>query len=359
MTKRIGILTAGGDCPGLNAVIRAIAKKAIYCHNWEVFGFHDGLLGLIENRYTQLSEKSASGIITRGGTILGTSNKGDPFSYYKPGALEPVDVSEQTIKNVRDLGIDTLITIGGDGTQGIAYKLFKKGLPVIGIPKTIDNDLYGTDQTFGFDTAVSIATEAIDRIHTTAQAHHRIMLVEVMGRYAGWIALSSGLAGGGDIILLPEFPYNLEKIIEKIIERKNTGKTFTIVVVSEGAHEEGKGYFVRKIVKDSMEPIRLGGVSYLLAQQLEDATDSEARATVLGHVQRGGTPTAYDRILATEFGTGAVDLAQKEQFGTMVSLSNNRIVSIPLEEVASKLRLVTTDNPLIKAALDTGVSFGI
>ncbi|MFH1428518.1 MAG: ATP-dependent 6-phosphofructokinase [Candidatus Margulisiibacteriota bacterium] len=357
--KKIGLLTGGGDCPGLNAVIRAITKKASVVHNWEVIGFHDGYLGVVENRYTHLTEKDASGIITRGGTILGTTNKGDPFNYYEPGIEKPLDLSCAAIQNLKNLGIDVLITVGGDGTQSIAYKLFQKGMPVIGVPKTIDNDLCGTDQTFGFDTAVSIATEAIDRIHTTAEAHNRVMIVEVMGRYAGWIALYSGLASGGDIILIPEMPYNLDKIAEKIIERKESGRHFTIIVVAEGAHENGKDYTVKRTVKNSPEKVRLGGVAYKLAQDVEEKTGIEARATVLGHLLRGGVPVATDRILATRYGLGAIDLAAKEKYGHMVSLKNNVITSISLREAAAKQRLVTKNHDMVKAAKQIGVSFGV
>ena len=359
MTKKIGILTGGGDCPGLNAAIRGFVKKAASSLDNEIIGFQDGFLGVIENRYVNLSEKEASGIISLGGTILGTSNKANPFKHFTGKGASPIDISAQVLSNLRNLDIEVLVTIGGDGTQQIAYQLHELGVNVIGIPKTIDNDLCGTDQTFGFDTAFSIATEALDRIHTTAQAHHRIMLVEVMGRYAGWIALHSGVASGSDIILLPEFPYNLQNIIDEINKRIMSGRHFTVVVVSEGAKEQGHDMVVREVVAESTDPLRLGGIAYKLAKELEDKSGVEARATVLGHIQRGGTPTAYDRILATQFGAHAAELILKKKYGRMVSLQSNQVTSVNIKETFGKTRVVTKDTQMFIEAQKLGVCFGL
>jgi 6-phosphofructokinase 1 len=339
---RVGLLTGGGDCPGLNAVIRAVTKSLILQHNAEVIGFEDGFLGLIEQRIRPLSYADASGILTRGGTILGTNNKANPFSYYKRG---DADVSLQVLRYAQTLGLDAVIAIGGDGTMSIAHQLQEKGLNFIGVPKTIDNDLMETDRTFGFDTAVSIVTEALDRLHTTAQSHQRVMILETMGRYAGWIALYAGVAGGADIILIPEFEYEIEEVAQVVRERENSGRSFTIIVIAEGAKARGGDLVVAQRIEESPDPIRLGGVGKLLEHQLRELVRSEVRTTILGHVQRGGTPTAYDRNLATAFGTYAASMVSGGQFGRMVALRDNRIRSVALADVAHKTRTVPLDAP--------------
>ena len=358
--KSIAILTGGGDCPGTNAVIRAVAKKAIIEHKLEVIGIEDGYDGMITNRYRRLEYSDVSGILTIGGTILGTSNTSNPYRYaVRAGKrLKFEDVSQTAIANLKKLNVDCLVCIGGDGTLNIADSLFKDGVPVIGIPKTIDNDLLGTDISFGFDTAVSIDTEGIDRLHTTAQSHHRVMIVEVMGRNAGWIALHAGTAGGGDIILIPEIPYDIDVIAEKVLERSKRGKRFTIVVVSEGAKPKGGDIVVRRIVKESTDPIRLGGIGFVLGSQIEQATGLETRTVVMGHLQRGGTPTPFDRVLATRLGTKAVEMMKDKEYGYMVGIQNNLLVEVPLEEVAKGRKLVPLNDPLIQAARSVGTCFG-
>ncbi len=357
---RIGILTGGGDCPGINAVIRAVAKKAILHYGLEVIGIEDGYDGAIHNRHRKLAFSDVSGIITQGGTILGTSNTANPYRHgvKKNGKLEFEDVSAKTVENIRNLDIDCLVCIGGDGTLTIASQLMQDGVPIIGIPKTIDNDLRGTDTTFGFDTAVFVATEGIDRLHSTAQSHHRVMLVEVMGRNAGWIALHAGVAGGGDIILIPEIPYDINVIVEKVKERSRTGKRFSIIVVSEGARAKGGNVVVQRVVKESTDPIRYGGVGFVLGSEIEALSGIETRTVVLGHLQRGGVPTPYDRVLATRLGTRAVDLVQSGTFGYMVGIKCNSLVDVPLEEVAKGQRTVPPDDPLIQAARDVGTCLG-
>lgn len=358
--KKIGVLTGGGDCPGLNAVIRAVVKSAVFQYNVEVMGIIDGYAGLVEGRLRNLSIADVSGILPRGGTILGTSNRSNPFKYLvkENGNKVYRDFSDRAINNALDQGMEALIIIGGDGTLKIALELGEKGLPVIGIPKTIDNDLLATDTTFGFDTALVTATEAIDKIHTTAESHHRIMVVEVMGRNAGWIALESGIAGGGDIILIPEIPFRYEKICEKIRERERHGKSFSIVVVAEGAKPVGGEVVISKMVEDTTEPVRLGGIGYKIGSELEARLGIETRVTVLGHVQRGGSPSPFDRILATRFGAKAVELLVTRQFSHMVSLRSPGIIAVPLREAVSHQRLVPLDSDLIKAARWVGTSFG-
>jgi 6-phosphofructokinase 1 len=357
---RIGILTAGGDCPGLNAVIRGVTKSAINRFNMEVIGFHDGFLGMIEKRYSRLTFEGVSGILTRGGTILGSSNKANPFNYaVQEGETQrKVDLSDSCMELYNDLGLDALVCVGGDGTMTIAGQFAKKGAKVIGLPKTIDKDLMETDATFGFDTARATATEAIDRIHTTAQSHHRVMLVEVMGRNAGWLALESGIAGGGDIILIPEIPYNLEEIINVVSMRNQVGRKFSIIVVAEGAKPIGGEQTVQRMVADSPDPVRLGGISQLLTRQIEDRTGTESRATILGHVQRGGTPSPLDRLLGTQLASKAVDMLVEWQFNHMAAIQGSEMVAVPIEKVMGKQRLVPLDSPLIRAALSVGTSFG-
>ena len=358
--KSIGILTGGGDCPGLNAVIRAVAKKAIHDYDMEIMGVEDGYEGLVHDRFRHLENRDVSGILTLGGTILGTTKKVNPYRYaFKKGDdFEFKDMSKIAVRNFEKYNLDCLVVIGGDGTLGIAYKLMKDGIPVIGVPKTIDNDIIGTDLTFGFDTAMSIATEGIDRLHTTAQSHHRVMVVEVMGHNAGWLALCSGIAGGGDIILIPEIPYEMGAIVEKVKERHRKGKRFSIVVVAEGAKPKGGSVVIQRMVKESSDPVRLGGIGFVLGDQIEKATGIETRAVVMGHLQRGGTPTAFDRVLATQLGSKAVDLIVSKSFGHMVAMQNSRLVKVSLKDVAKGHRSVPTDHPLIKTAKSLGTSFG-
>ncbi len=359
--RRIGILTAGGDCPGLNAVIRAVVKPALEM-GIEVIGFKDGYSGLMFNKWKKLDAHDVSGILVQGGTILGTSNKDNPFRQpfkdEKTGKVYYKDLSDEVVKTYKNLKLDALICIGGDGTQTVASKLVKKGLSIVGVPKTIDNDLVGTDMTFGFDSAMTTATEAVDKLHTTAQSHHRVMVLEVMGRYAGWIALSAGLAGGGDIILIPEIPYDINSVCAKVKERNRKGKRFSIVVVAEGARPKGGSLVVREVVKDSPDPIRLGGIGNKIGKDIEQMTGLETRVTILGHIQRGGTPTPFDRILATRFGIAAMELVRNGDFGKMVCLRNGRMSSIELEKVGGKVRTVPKDCEMIKAARMIGTCLG-
>lgn len=358
---KIGILTGGGDCPGLNAVIRAVTKCAIQDYGLEVVGIHDGFAGFVEGRMTALEYSSVSGILTQGGTILGTSNKANPFKYAEENSDGTVSFSDRSAEGMQrcvERGIDALVCIGGDGTLSIANQLFQKGFPVVGVPKTIDNDLDGTDFTFGFDTAVAIATDAIDRIHTTAMSHHRVMIVEVMGRYAGWLALYSGVAGGGDCILLPEIPYDIQVVCEFVRQRGHRGKKFSILVVAEGAKPLGGDVVVSRTVPASHDPIRLGGVGNVIACQIEDCTKLETRVTVLGHIQRGGSPTARDRILATQFGHCAIQALVHGKLGHMAALKGNTVVPIPFAEAVSKQRVVPLDCPLIEVARSVGTCFG-
>ncbi|MEW6276449.1 MAG: 6-phosphofructokinase [Bacillota bacterium] len=358
--KRIGILTGGGDAPGLNAVIRAVVKTSIKQYGLGVVGFLNGFGGLIKNQAREITEKDVVGILPRGGTILGTTNRDNPFHYpvIKEGKKVFVDVSDRIFENISIQEVDALIVIGGDGSLAIARELYEKGLPVVGVPKTIDNDLAATDQTFGFDTALTTATEALDKLHTTAESHHRVMVLEVMGRYAGWIALTAGIAGGADVILIPEIPYQIGKVVEKINERGQQEKKFSIIVVAEGAKPLGGEMVVQKTVEDSYDPIRLGGVGHVVAQQVEELTGKETRVTILGHLQRGGSPTAFDRILATRYGTMAVNLIMEGRFGEMVCLSGTTITSVSLRNGAGKMRQVPLDSDLIRSARQLGISLG-
>ena len=359
--KRIGLLTAGGDCPGLNAVIRAVTKAAVNDYNMEVIGIEDGYAGLIEGRFHQLRWNDVSGILHTGGTILGTSNRDNPFKYpvHKPnGDLEFIDVFDRVAGNIKKLHIEAVIAVGGDGTMAITSQMMERGVNVVGVPKTIDNDLAATDITFDFDTALVTATEALDKLHTTAMSHHRVMIMETMGRYAGWIALYSGVAGGGDVILIPEIPFQLDSICHTVQERGSRGKRFSIIVAAEGAKPEGGQMVVQRIIKESTDQLRLGGIGQQLAGQIEDRTGIECRVTVLGHLQRGGSPSAFDRILGTRFGVKAVELAAAGQFGRMVALKGLNVESVPLQEAVGSLRLVSPDSEVIKAARSVGVSFG-
>lgn len=347
--RRVGVLTGGGDCPGLNAVIRAVTKDALH-HGFEVIGICDGYLGLIENRTRRLGADEVAGIVSEGGTILGSSNKANPFQFAvgKDDSGRPImrDVSEKALATIRDNGIDALAVIGGDGTMTIAKLLAdRSGTPIVGIPKTIDNDLYGTELTFGFLTAVSIATEALDRVHTTAQSHQRAMVVEVMGRNAGWIALYAGIAGSADVILLPEIPFNFETIARTVRERSARGRC-TIICVSEGARPLGGEKIVARVDPTSPDPIRLGGIGKFVSEKLETMTGVESRYVVLGHVQRGGTPVASDRVLGTQFGHQAMCVLRSGKTNRMVAMRNlgsggeSGLTDIDLSEPAGKQRLV-------------------
>jgi len=359
--ERIGLLTGGGDCPGLNAVIRAAVKTAINVHRWEVLGIEDGFEGLIlPDRVRELTLTDVRGLLPRGGTVLGTTNRANPFAYRvrkKDGRIIERDVSDEVMSRVRELRLDALIVIGGDGSLTIGYEFFERGVPVVGVPKTIDNDLAGTDITFGFDTALVTATEAIDKLHTTAESHHRIMIVEVMGRDAGWLALRSGLAGGADVILIPEIPFRLESIDEKIERRDRTGHKFSIIVVAEGARPAG-GEQIYQRSADPLAPKRLGGIGQWLADELSRITDHEIRVTVLGHVQRGGIPSPFDRILSTRFGAAAVRAVAERKFGHMVALRSTHIITIPLKDAIHELRLVPLDSDLLVTARGLGICVG-
>ncbi len=357
--RRIGILTGGGDCPGLNAVIRSIAKPAMNYFNTSVIGIHDGFEGLVDGKMHELSPKDVMGILNLGGTILGTSNKGDPFHYpvNGPTGIRIIDASEQALENYRNWKLDALIAIGGDGTMNISHKFSQLGMNIIGVPKTIDNDLEATDITFGHDSARLIATEAVDRLQTTASAHHRVMVVETMGRYAGWIALGAGVAGGADIILIPEIPFKWDTIYDSVIKRSR-GAKFSIICVAEGASPVGGEMVVREMDKKRTDPVRLGGIGELVGHKIAEETGLETRVTVLGHVQRGGSPTPYDRILGTRYGTTALQAASSGEFGVMVSLQRRDVVTVPIENAIGKLRLVPHDSQLIFAARSVGTSFG-
>ncbi|MBS6184297.1 MAG: 6-phosphofructokinase [Clostridium celatum] len=359
--KKIALLTGGGDCPGLNAVIRAVTRTAILNYGIEVIGYKFGYRGLYNNDFINLTLDSVSGILHRGGTILYSSNKDNLFDYLveENGEVVKKDVSDVAVENLKKEGVDVLVVIGGDGTLTSARDFARKGVKVIGVPKTIDNDLASTDVTFGFNTAIDVVTEALDRLHTTAESHHRIMLCEVMGRNAGWIALEAGIAGSADIILLPEIPYDINKIAEKVKEREEQGKNFTIIVVSEGARPKDGEVVVAKIVADSPDPIRLGGIGNKLAGDLEKVIkDHEVRCTVLGHIQRGGNTSTYDRILSTRYGVAAVELMIEGKFGEMVCLKGSKISSDSLENViGQKTKNVNIDGDLVQVAKKIGITF--
>jgi len=360
MVKKIGVMTGGGDCPGLNAVLRAVVKTAMVKYGYEVIGFKDGYRGLVLNDYIQFKSGDVSGILDKGGTILGTSNRDNPFKFRveNNGKVNYVDMSDKAIENVNALGIDCMVLIGGDGTLTSARDFARKGLNVVGVPKTIDNDLSATDTTFGFMTAVDTATEAIDKLHSTAESHHRVMILEVMGRYAGWIALEAGIAGGADVILIPEIPYDISKVTDKILERKIEGKHFSIVVVAEGAKALDGKMIISEMDENCPDPIKLGGVGNKVAAEIEKLAGIETRVTVLGHLQRGGRPNPFDRVLSTRYGVKAVETVNEEKFGTMVGLRGREIVAESLEEAVGKLKTVPPDGELVGIAKSLGVSFG-
>lgn len=328
---KVGILSGGGDAPGINAVIRAVVRKGIQQYGYEIVGIKNGWHGLLESEFTPLDLQSASGILPRGGSILGTSRT-NPFKHEK----DP----EKIMRNAKKAGIEAVVVIGGDDTLSVAYKMDDFGLKCVGVPKTIDNDLAGTDYTFGFNTAVSIATEALDRLHTTAETHRRVMILEVMGRYTGWIALEAGLAGGADVILIPERPFDIDEVCEYIKRRHDRGRNFSIVVVAEGAKpKKGKEVVYSESI-DEFGHIRLGGIGYYVGKEIEKSLGIETRVVVLGHLQRGGSPTAFDRNLATRFGIAAIDSVYEKKFGQMVALQGNRIVTVPLKDVVGKRKTV-------------------
>lgn len=361
--KKVAILTAGGDCPGLNAVIRAITKTAIQKYNLEVIGVLDGYRGLVEDRTIPLTLEKVDDILDKGGTILGSSNKDNPFKFLETKTSEPVDMSGRCIEQLKAHGVDCLFTIGGDGTLTSGRDFSRIGFPVIAVPKTIDNDLNATDLTFGFNTAVTTATEAMDKLKTTAEAHHRVAVVEIMGRYAGWLTLESGIAGGASVILIPEIPYDIDKVCEAVKKNTNDGKKYTIVAVSEGAKPKDGEVFVRKVVKNSPDSIRLGGIANKIAEEIEEKLDIETRATVLGHIQRGGQTSPYDRILSTRYGVKAMELAMEGKYGVMVAMKEGKITYSTLEEVigqaeVARTKTVPVDSEMVQVARTLGISFG-
>ncbi len=333
--QRVGVLTGGGDCPGLNAVIRAIVVRGIRKYNFKMIGVLNGWAGLLDYEWKNLTRESVTGILHRGGTILGTS---------RTNPIKTQESKELTIENYKKLRLDALIAIGGDDTLGAASVFCNEGLNVVGVPKTIDNDVGGTDYTFGFNSAVEIATEAIDRLHTTAEAHHRVIVIETMGRHTGWIATYAGMAGGADMVLVPEVPFELEEVVQAINARRDRGKTFSIVVIAEGAYPRGmKEAYQRSDKVDEYGHVLLGGVGNALAQDLEKMTGMDVRTTILGHTQRGGTPSAWDRVLGTRFGVCAVDMVANEQWGNMVSLRGFDVAPVPLSEVGEGYKTLPTD----------------
>lgn len=350
----IGILTGGGDCPGLNAVIRAVTLALLNEGGARVTGIRRGFMGLLTRDVVTLDEPAVAHILAQGGTILGSHNRCDPFHYFGAGGA---DVSADAMCYVRELGLDALVAIGGDGTMTIAYGFAQLGLPVVGVPKTIDNDLCHNERSFGFDSAVAVVAEALDRLETTARSHRRVMVVETMGRHAGWIALEGGMAGGAHVILLPELPYRVEQVAA-ICRAREARQGYTLICIAEGARMEGGELTVAQTLADRPDPVRLGGVGAVLAQQLQPLLDSEVRSTLLGHVQRGGSPTPFDRVLATRFGYAAVQLLGQRQWGRMVALQGGEIASVTLESVAGCSRSVPPDHPLLAAARGIGVSLG-
>lgn len=378
MLKKVAILANGGDVSGFNAVIRAIKKTAAN-NGIECYGFLDGYNGLLKNEYIRLDgNEKASGILQKGGSIIGSSTNANVFNYRvvkENGTVEYKDYSDKCVQNIKEDGFDCIFTLGGDSTQKSARDFFLKGVNVIGVPKTIDNDVACTDITFGYNTAVSVATDAIDRLHTTAETHNRIMVLEVMGRFAGWIALESAIAGGADVALIPEIPYAIDKVVEKIKNRQKEGKNFSIVVVSEGAYPKGGNITAQDMNNGGkgVINIKLGGQGEKVAKQLEQLTGLTTRCTTLGYMQRGGTPTSYDRVLSTKYGAKAVELAMEGKFGVLTVIQNGKLDSVPLETVVgenkeigavqggtaqSNVRLVTMDHDLVKTARDVGIALG-
>ena len=357
--KRIGIVTGGGDCPGLNTVIRAVAKAAAQ-RGWETLGFLGGYEGLLEpRRFLNLDYNAISGLLLRGGTILGTANRGKFSAKTGHGLARglPTELMDETKRGFEAMGLSGLVSIGGDGSLSIAQQLFEHGIPIVGVPKTIDNDLDGTLFTFGFDSAVACATDALDRLHTTAESHNRVLVLEVMGRYAGWIALLAGIAGGADVILIPEVPFRYESIAAKVREREKQGKNFTLIVVAEGARERDGG-FVTSAAQEANREARLGGIGVVVAARVEQETGKEARTCVLGHLQRGGSPTAFDRVLCSTFGAYAVELIDAGDFGKMVAWQGAQVTAIKISDAVGRLKTVRPDGNIIRTAQALGISLG-
>ena len=359
MRERIGILTGGGDCPGLNTVIRAVVKCATK-RGWDTIGFLDGFEGLLEPlRYRALHYKEMDALLFVGGTVLGTSNKGRFAAKTGHGESNrvPREILGQAKANFQKLGLRALVVVGGDGSLSSAQQLFEHGVPIVGVPKTIDNDLEATVLTFGFDSAVACATDALDRLRTTAQSHERVMVLEVMGRYAGWIAVTAGISGGGDVILIPEIPFRYDSVCAKVAEREREGKHFTLIVAAEGAREQGKDYVTAGSSEKNREA-RLGGVGAVVAEEVHKRTGKETRVCVLGHLQRGGPPTSFDRLLCTRFGAQAVRLIAEEQYGHMVALRPPDTVAVKISDAVGRLRVVPPDGDIVQTARALGISFG-
>ena len=357
--KRIAISTGGGDCPGLNAVIRAATYTAINTFGWEVLGIRDSFAGLIyPDQIMRLDLAAVRDILNRGGTIIGTTNRGNPFKWEreKGGKKEIIDYSDRVMENFEHLELDALIVVGGDGTQKIAQGFFEKGMPVVGVPKTIDNDLSATDITFGFDSAVRTATEVLDKLRTTAESHHRVMVVEMMGRHSGWIALHSGLAGDAHFVLIPEIPFSIDHVCEQLKRRQEGGHNYSLVVVAEGAIPEGGS--MSMLDKSPDGTVRLGGIGQKLGSAIQDRTGIETRVMIVGHIQRGGSPTEFDRILGTRYGEAAANLIARREFGKMVALRGTAIVGVPITEAIGETKKIFPEGTLVKVARSMGISFG-
>ena len=360
--KRIGILTGGGDCPGLNAVIRAAVKHGVTDLGWEMVGIHDSFNGLLSTPYdtVNLVRDSVRGILSKGGTILGTTNRGDPFAFPvrgPDGSVTMLDRSEELVEAMRILELQGLICIGGDGTMRIAHRLAQIGVQVVGVPKTIDNDIEATDVTFGFNTAVQVAADAVDRLHSTAESHDRVMVAEVMGRDCGWIAVHSGISGGADVILIPEIPYDIQRVCDKLRRRQAAGRFFSILVVAEGAAPKGgEASYIGSENPGGMP--RLGGIGHRVAEEIHDRTQLDTRVTVLGHLLRGGTPSAFDRLLATRFGSAAVQLVNNDGWGRMVALRGDTISSVPLEDAIARVKRVDPQGEIVQTGRALGIEFG-
>lgn len=361
MSRTVAILTGGGDCPGLNAVIRAVVRSAVLLHGWKVIGIEDGFDGLVGvPRWRALGLDSVRGILQRGGTILGTSNRGNPLAYpvSDGSSVRLVDISAEVVDNFKSLGADALIAVGGDGTLKIARRLQDLGMPMVGVPKTIDNDLRGTDVTFGYHSAVMVVTEALDRLHTTAESHHRVMVVEVMGRDAGWIALEAGIAGSADIILIPEIPFSFDAVCSALQSRRDNGSRFSMVVVAEGAFPRDGDKILRVNAADNLGVERLGGMGAFVAEKITDELGVETRTVVLGHLQRGGSPVPFDRILGSRFGVHAVDLVARGCYGRMVALRGREVVDIDISLAVDSLNRIDPDGDLVKTAESLGIGVG-
>ncbi|MCG8418594.1 MAG: ATP-dependent 6-phosphofructokinase [Proteobacteria bacterium] len=360
MAKRIGILTGGGDCPGLNAVIRAVVRHAHGTYGWDTVGIRYGFEGLYEEDHIDLDPHNTANLLIRGGTVLGSSNRANPFAYplrLPDGRVEVHNVSETCLRNLEKLDLEGLIVVGGDGTQSFASRFLELGAKIVGVPKTIDNDLEATEYTIGFQTAIEVVTEALDRLHTTAESHDRIMICEVMGRYAGWIALTAGLAGGADVVLIPEIEYDVKRVVKSFHKRHSRGVSYSVVVIAEGAKPSG-GKLAVEESGDATRQEKLGGAGHRLADEIRQLTDYEVRVTVLGHLQRGGTPCAYDREMATRFGVKAVDLVSAGKFGHVTALESGRVVTKPIELAVKKLKLIDPNGGLVAAARATGIELG-